>query len=253
MMDRWLGRLLDELEHQNAFEDTLIIFTTDHGHMLGEHGLTGKNLFHAWNEMCHIPLLVHLPGGRNAGEHRDRLTQNIDIMPTLLEHFGIPFEHAIHGRSWTDILESNAPSRRQAALYGWFGQTVNVTDGRFTYFRAPATPDNQPLYHYFLSPGTSKHVFGYHDIITHEFYDEAEFGKFLPYTSFPVIRSKRNVPVSEEWGDNRLYDIEEDPSQSHNLAGTEKEPYYVELLKRTMKAMDAPDWQFERTGLTPRG
>ena len=43
MMDAWFGKLLDELERQNAFEDTLIILTTDHGHLLGERGLTGKN------------------------------------------------------------------------------------------------------------------------------------------------------------------------------------------------------------------
>jgi hypothetical protein len=252
MMDRWLGRLLDELERQNAFEDTLIIFTTDHGHMLGEHGLTGKNLFHAWNEMCHIPLLVHLPQDRNAGEHRKQLTQNIDIMPTLLEFFGVPFQHAIHGESWIRILEDNAPVRRRAALYGWYGQTINVTDGKFTYFRAPANPDNQPLYHYFLTPGTFKHIYGFFDIITDEFYDEPELGRFLPYTKMPVLRSKRTMPISEDWGDNRLYNIVEDPAQSENLAGTEAEKRYMELLAETMLAMDAPSSQFERMGLNTK-
>ena len=49
MADYWFGRLLETLKKNNMYEDTLIIFTTDHGHMLGEHGFTGKNIMHAYN------------------------------------------------------------------------------------------------------------------------------------------------------------------------------------------------------------
>ncbi len=85
MADKWIGKFLDEMDAQNLWEDTMVIFTSDHGHMLGEHCETGKNRFHAWNEMSRIPLFVHLPGDRNAGMHVRAVTQNIDIMPTLLE------------------------------------------------------------------------------------------------------------------------------------------------------------------------
>ena len=136
MTDRWFGKLLDEIERQNGFEDTLIILTTDHGHMLGEKNRTGKNHWHAWNEMAHLPLIVHLPGSYHAGERRSQLTQNIDIMPTLLDYFGASCEQSIHGESWMEILHNNASAKRQAALYGWFGQTINITDGKYTYFRA---------------------------------------------------------------------------------------------------------------------
>jgi len=249
MMDRWLGRLLDELERQGSMEDTLIIFTTDHGHMLGEHGITGKNWFHGWNEMTRIPLLVHLPGDRLAGERRGQLTQNIDIMPTLLDYYGLEAEGPIHGESWMPILEANTSSRRQAALYGWFGQSVNVTDGRCTYFRAPAREDNQPLYRHFLTPGTFRSIYGLHDIAVPEFYDGAELGRFLPYSDFPVLRSRKTAPVKTEWGDNRLYDIREDPEQSNDLCGTDLEPRYRRLLEETMRKMDSPPSQYERLGL----
>jgi len=133
MMDEWFGKLLDELERQGTYEETLVILTTDHGHMLGERGLTGKNRWHAWNEMAHIPLIVHLPGSAHAGERRMQLTQNVDIMPTVCDYFGVPIPHAIHGESWRPVLEENAPVQRRAALYGWFGQSVNLSDGRYTY------------------------------------------------------------------------------------------------------------------------
>ena len=92
MTDKWLGELLDEIERQKGWHDTLIIFTTDHGLLFGEHGHLGKNAYHAWNELAHIPLFVHLPGDLKAGERRSQLTQSIDLFPTLVEYFNAPAE-----------------------------------------------------------------------------------------------------------------------------------------------------------------
>lgn len=245
MMDEWFGKLLDELERQNALDDTLIILTTDHGHLLGERGLTGKNRWHCWNELAHIPLIVHLPGGAHAGERRSQLTQNIDLMPTLLEYFGVPCTVPIHGESWLPALYENAPLRRQGALYGWFGQTVNVTDGVYTYFRAPAEEENQPLYRHFLTPGT----FSLRNVCPLSFYDEAELGPFLPYTDYPVIRARAHHLRSPEWQDTMLYDLRNDYAQRINLAGTPVEARYIELLIETMRRMDAPPSQYVRLGL----
>jgi arylsulfatase A-like enzyme len=245
MMDEWFGKLLDELERQNAFEDTLIILTTDHGHLLGERGLTGKNNWHAWNELAHIPLIVHLPSSQHAGERRNQLTQNVDIMPTVLDYFQVPLQHQIHGESWKPMLEDNVPAKRSAVLYGWFGQSVNVTDGTCTYLRAPASADNQPLYRYFLTPGS----FSLRDVCRKQFYDQAELGQFLPYTDYPVIRARAYRPRSPDWESTLLYDIQNDYAQTSNLAGTELEQAYEKLLIETMEAMDAPPWQYERLGL----
>ena len=246
MMDEWFGKLLDELERQNALEDTLIILTTDHGHFLGERGLTGKNNWHVWNELAHIPLIVHLPGSWHAGEWRDQLTQNIDIMPTVLDYLNVPLQHAIHGKSWKEILEGNAPAKRRAALYGWFGQTVNVTDGRYTYLRAPVRADNQPLYRHFLTPGS----FSMRDVCPRSFYEGAELGRFLPYTDYPVIRSRVQRGRRSDWAGTMLYDIESDYGQTFNLVGTEVEKRCEDLLTATMKEMDAPLSQLERMGLS---
>lgn len=249
MMDEWFGKLLHELERQDALEDTLIILTTDHGHFLGERGLTGKNNWQVWNELAHIPLIVHLPGGRCAGERRGQLTQNIDTMPTILDYFGVALEHPIHGESWRPILEENAPAVRRAALYGWFGQTVNVTDGVHTYFRAPVRADNQPLYRHFLVPGS----FSLRDVCPASFYDQAELGHFLPYTSYPVLRARASRPRSVDWCDTMLYDITSDYGQTTNLAYTDLERAYEQVLVDTMHEMDAPPSQYERLGLEPPG
>ena len=223
MMDAWFGKLLDELERQNAFEDTLIIFTTDHGHLLGERGLTGKNNWQCWNELAHIPLLVHLPGGLHAGQRRDQLTQNIDIMPTLLEYYNIPHNMPLHGESWLPLLYANAPTQRDAALYGWFGQTVNLTDGKYTYFRAPATEENQPLNRYFLTPGS----FSMRAVCHKNFYDQAALGHFLPYTDYPVIRANVHKQRRPDWAETMLYNLAQDYAQTQNLTGTPPEIEYA--------------------------
>ena len=245
MTDRWFGKLLEELEAHGRFEDTLIILTTDHGHMLGQHGVTSKSFCHAWNELAHIPLVVHLPGDAHAGERRTQLTQNTDLMPTLLEHFGIAFDNPIHGESWWPAINDNAPSRREAVLYGWHGSTVNVTDGRYTYLRAPATEENQPMYRYCLTPTT----FSWHDLPGKHFFANTEFGPFLPYTDVPVMRSKLRVPRRPHASDTLLFDQLSDPEQRHNLAGQDIEQHYTRLLTETMRKMDSPPEQFERLGL----
>jgi len=244
MTDRWLGRLLDEIERQDGYDDTLIVFTTDHGHLLGEHGVTGKNFWPVWNEVAHLPLMIHLPGGACAGERRAQMTQNIDLMPTLLEHFGITVEHPVHGRSFSScVTDANAPAHRETALYGWFGRTVNLTDGRYTYFRGPGPEGNAPLFHHFVNPTR------YHGLLTADHIRRAEFGHFLKGVDCPVLRTPVGMRVDDELRHNRLFDLESDYAQSNDLTGTPVEKEMIGKLTEALRAVDCPDSQYERLGL----
>ncbi|MGI6366957.1 MAG: sulfatase [Anaerolineae bacterium] len=243
MTDRWFGRLLDELEAQGCLQDTLIILTTDHGHMLGEHGYLAKNYMHGYDELALIPLIVHLPGDAHAGEARNQVTQNIDLYPTLMEYFGVGWEHPVHGRSWWPILQDAGAPGRPYALYGWFGSAVNVADGRCSYMRAAAHADNQPLFQYGCMAAN------YDRWWPRSAFSEIEAGRFLPYTDMPVFRLPVCTPRSRFVEETLLFDREQDPGQLHNLAGTPLEERYVELLKRAMRESDAPPEQFQRLGL----
>jgi len=243
MADRWFGRLLDELERQGCMEDTLIIVTTDHGHMLGEHGHFAKNYMHSYDELALIPLLVHLPGGAHGGEARTQLTQNIDLAPTLLEHFRLQWEHPIHGTSWWPILRDSTVPSRDYALYGWFGSTVNATDGRYAYLRAP-NDANEPLYAYGCMPGDYDHYW------PRSAFASIEAGRFLPYTEMPVFRLPVHRPRTPYISETLLFDRETDPRQEHSLTGTALEARCIELLKRAMRECGAPPEQFIRLGLS---
>ncbi len=87
------------------------------------------------------------------------------------------------------------------------------------------------------------------DVCRKSFYDGAELGHFLPYTDYPVIRAHAQRNRSPDWEDTMLYDIQNDYGQTANLAGTEAEAAYEQLLVETMAKMDAPAWQYERMGL----
>lgn len=248
MADKWLGKFIEALKENNLYEDTLILLTTDHGLMLGEHGYIAKNFMHAYNELSHLPLLVKMPDGKYKGQHRTQLTQNVDLMPTILEHHRISVPHRVRGRSLFSYIRNRAPSREQV-IYGWFGRAVNVYDGRFTYFRAPKNKDNKPCHQYCGIPSTLGRYFG------EDYAGEIEMGRFLSYTDYPVYK----IPAKGEkdwWGDlkdvmeSKLFDLQEDYEQNKPLVNEELEQKMCKKLMAGMKEAQAPEEQYERLGLT---
>lgn len=251
MADYWFGKLLDTLKKNGMYEDTLLIFTTDHGHMLGEHGFTGKNIMHAYNEMAHIPLMIHFPGNEGAGQRVKALTQNIDIMPTILQHHGCDIPDRVKGKSLRDIRDGIAAPREQV-IYGWFGRAVNVYDGRYTYFRAPASVENSPLYQYCGMPSTCWRYFD------ERYAERMEMGRFLPYTRYPVYRIPALYP--EDYSGNielvmqsLLFDLETDYAQLHPLKEREIETDICRKLTAGMREAQAPEEQYRRLGLNGSG
>ncbi len=85
----------------------------------GEHGYYGKARCPAYQTIAHIPLFVHLPGGRRAGERIGALTTTVDLYPTILDWFGLEPARPVHGRCLVPLLEGRADSVRSHVLYGW--------------------------------------------------------------------------------------------------------------------------------------
>ena len=151
MCDEYLGKLLDYFDAHDLWKDTALILSTDHGLLLGEHEFWGKNRPPFFNEVTHIPLFVHDPRQTGvAGQRRAALTQTTDLMPTILDLFGALTPGEVRGHSLAATITDDTPVRA-ACIYGQFGGAVNVTDGRYTYFRYPENSDQQ-LYHYTLMP-----------------------------------------------------------------------------------------------------
>lgn len=97
-IDQEVGRLLDRLDELGIAENTLVIFTTDHGHFLGQHGLIAKGPFH-YEDMLRIPMIVRQPGTVPAGRVSEALQSLVDLAPTILDAAGLKVPGAMQGVS----------------------------------------------------------------------------------------------------------------------------------------------------------
>jgi arylsulfatase len=113
MVDQEVGLILDELERSGAARNTIIVFSTDHGDQLLEHGLQGKNLF--FEASVHIPLLVKFPGRARPAKYSE-LVETVDLVPTLLDFAGLPVPQNCQGRSLAPLVAGGAYEARQAAF-----------------------------------------------------------------------------------------------------------------------------------------
>ena len=86
-VDENVGRLLDELDRSGLAENTLVVYTSDNGYFLGEHGWTDKKVI--YEESIRVPLLVRYPESVPAGAVSDDFVLNIDFMPTFLDYAGV--------------------------------------------------------------------------------------------------------------------------------------------------------------------
>lgn len=103
-VDGEIGKIVDEIDRQNLWDNTVIIFTSDHGDGMGAHGWNQKSAL--YEECANIPLVVCLPGGRNAGKELPQLVNNgIDLMPSVCDWAGIDVPADRKGRSLRKIVE----------------------------------------------------------------------------------------------------------------------------------------------------
>ena len=139
-VDREIGRVIDAC-HQLHGDDTMIIYTSDHGDMLGSHGLASKGPM-VYEEVVNIPLLIQAPG-EPRGEVCDSLVSHIDLLPTLLDYASIERPEVLHGRSLRPAIENPSATVRATALISFNRFAINhdsfggyypiraTTDGRF--------------------------------------------------------------------------------------------------------------------------
>ena len=154
-LDYQLGRLIDYLEETGQRENTIIMFMSDHGECLGDHGLYWKGgLFYECN--VHVPLVISCPGYIKEGLRSNALVELTDVAPTILELIDLPIPHYIQAKSLAGILTGNCdPNYHKDAVYA-----------EYYYSGAAANPVYATMYF----DGRYKMVVHHDDPIS-EFYD----------------------------------------------------------------------------------
>jgi len=133
LVDHNIGRVLDAVERKGIENDTLILFTNDHGELLGDHGLLFKGPFH-YDSIIKAPMIIKWPGVVPKGSRYSQVTEHTDIMPTILEYAGVRPPYGVQGSSMAPILRGDKGAGREYAMtefncYDW-GLSVKTLTGR---------------------------------------------------------------------------------------------------------------------------
>jgi len=113
MLDKYIGKILDHLESLGLAQDTLVVFTTDHGDFWGQHGLTRKCLHH-YEDLIRVPFIASCPGVIPAGTINETLQSTVDLAPTFLAYTDLPVPRWMTGlnmRTNWETVGQEAPRR----------------------------------------------------------------------------------------------------------------------------------------------
>ncbi len=244
MCDEYLGKVLDLMDRHDLWKDTMLIVNTDHGFLLAEHDCWAKVWAPFYEEVSHMPLFIWDPRCGAAGQRRQSLVQTIDLAPTILEYFNVPRTPDMLGVPLRQTVATDSPVR-EAALFGLHGGHLNITDGRYVYWRGPAG-ENAPLYQYTHMPTHMTKMFSVEEMRTLEKGPSFQFTKGCPTMR---IDCRGNWGGSQlKWG-TQLFDLAADPQQLHPIRDAAVEAVLCAQMVEIMKANDAPPEQYVRLGL----
>lgn len=156
-VDESIGRLMDYLEEIGELDNTLIVYTSDQGFFLGEHGWFDKRMM--YEECQRMPFIVRYPASIKAGSSTGAIGMNIDFAPTFLDYAGVEIPEDIQGRSLRPIMDNEGmiPADWRKAAY-------------YHYYEYPA--EHSVKRHYGIRTADYKLIHFYNDIDEWELYDE---------------------------------------------------------------------------------
>jgi len=198
-LDRQAGLLLEAIEKGGYLDNSVIVFTSDHGTMIGEHGMYGK--FYNYEEATHVPLLIHMPG-QTTPQRIDATNVNIDVMPTVLEACGAPCPPDVQGRSMIPLIQGRDVEWDERLYMEITGVLTNTRSKNPAVKRIldPARDPDEPYIHQWRRGLRTKDW-------------KATYHRYL---------------MDGEWvAEWELYDRRADPRERNNLAG---DPAYAATL-----------------------
>jgi arylsulfatase A-like enzyme len=114
--DAQIGRLIDTLERTGLRDNTIVVVTTDHGFNDGQHGYFGKH--NMWEDALHVPLIINVPGYEPSQPMTHRLSEHVDLYPTLCDLCNLPKPNFLEGSSLVPLMED--PQRKwKKAVFSW--------------------------------------------------------------------------------------------------------------------------------------
>ena len=220
--DRCIGQVLDALDDLNLWENTVVVFTSDHGELCGAHGGLRNKGPVAYEQNVHVPMIVVHPNVKG-GQTTQALTSHIDVLPTLVGLTGATKEVAdkitkdLPGRDFSTILAnpSSAPLNavRPGVLFNYVGLSTidanfykNLFENWDDIGDFAMNPDELAKNH----PDLSKRGF-----VAMTFDGRYKFARYYAPSSFNTPWKLKDI---QDWNDLELFDLQNDPDEQYNLA-----------------------------------
>ena len=190
-VDDSVGDVLDYLDQEGLTENTIVVYTSDQGFYLGEHGWFDKRFM--YEESLRTPLLMRYPKEISAGSKVNALIQNLDFAPTFLDYAGVPIPEDIQGESFRNIVNQKTENGRDAIYY--------------TYYEYPSV--HMVKRHYGVRTERYKLMHFYYDIDEWELYDlekdPTEMINLYGQKEYEEVQKKMHLRLSElreKYGDS---------------------------------------------------
>jgi arylsulfatase len=181
LIDEQVGRILDSLERTNQLDDTIVIFMSDHGELLGDHGNYLKGCYF-YDPSIHVPLILSFPGKFSEGKRVAALTELVDLAPTLLEAAGLPKYAGMQGRSLYRQLTAKADE-----------EEIGRSDVYCEYYVTALQPAAERQQHYSTMVRTASHK-----LVIHHSCGEMELYDLL----------KDPLETNNVWGDSEYASVQ---------------------------------------------
>lgn len=214
LVDYEIGRLLDFLNKKGISDNTLVVFTSDHGDYMGEHGLVTKSPA-LYDCLVRIPMIFRWPEQIDSDRRDNRFASAVDLLPTLVSAAGLEYPDQVEGINLLPYLTDH-------------GKKGEIREVAYSEYGIPGEPYNQFR---LKEEGISKKVF------VNPYTDK------LPWEANPValagrIRMVRNHKwkyIEEEGGTCELYDLVNDP---HELVNLWDEPVFQDIQEKLFLKLD---------------
>lgn len=214
--DRSVKEIIDTVDELDLWRDTVVVFTADHGEMMGSHGgLKGKGPF-AYEENAHVPLIIADPDGK-AGAASIALTSHLDLLPTFVGLTGLPADKrppavkALPGHDFSALVaepeKATLTAVRPAILFNYVGPSTVDSGYLLSIF--------QHFFHAQSTPPLSEAKLDKRGFLSFVFDGRYKFARYYAPTAFNTPQTLEEIFAKN---DVQLFDLQADPQEAHNLA-----------------------------------
>lgn len=199
-IDDNVGRLLDYLDQEGIADDTIVIYTSDQGFFLGDHGWYDKRFM--YEESLRMPFVIRYPKGIKAGQSSEAMCLNIDFPVTFLDYAGVKVPDSMQGCSMRPVLEGNTPDDWRTSMYYRYWMHLDINHNVYSHYGL-RTERYKLIYYYAEALGSSG------------------------------SKEEKRKP---EW---ELFDLEKDPYELNNVYHDPAYAELIPKLKQELHALQA--------------